>query len=199
MLSYMKTWVLSIFGLGIFGLFLFWLFKPTGDAPLPAQVLPKQNSSALTTQEPEQANEVKAVDYDLSTFDGQQVSLASINQDKPVVIQVWATWCHICEKEFPENNVIAQKYQNYIAFHAVNIGGRDQTPEAIKKYVERKNLDSDAIKFLVDTRGDVSSQYGFNSTPQHIFVEKGGVISYYKAGYMTPVEIEGQIQNLIEN
>lgn len=198
----MKTWILSLIALAVFGLFLFWLFKPTNEAPvLPSQVLSGQTSQkpgTSDTETPSINSEVKAVDYNLKTYDGQDVSLALVNQDRPVVIQIWATWCHVCEREFPENNIIAQKYQDQIAYHAVSIGGRDQSPEAIKKYVEKRNLDPNAIKFLVDTRGEVSSYYGFNSTPQHLFVKKGGTISYFKGGYMSPQEMETQIQILLE-
>lgn len=194
----MKSWIYRVVGVVLFSLFLFWLFRPTGNNPLLAQVLSEQNSQSLTAQDVSPEDEVKAVNYNLKTYDGQDVSLALVNQDRPVVIQIWATWCHICEREFPENNIIAQKYQDQIAYHAVSIGGRDQSPEAIRKYVEKKNLDPKAIKFLVDTRGDVSSYYGFNSTPQHLFVKKGGTISYFKGGYMTPAEMNTQIQRLLE-
>ncbi len=192
----MKTRTLSLFGLAISGLFLFWLFKPSQDGPLTSQVLSENQSAPLQPQE-QAKGAVKVVDYKLQTFDGQQVSLAFVNQDKPVVIQIWATWCHICEREFPQNNTIAQRYQGRIAYHAVNIGGKDQSPEAIKRYIERNNLDPEAIKFLVDMKGEVSAKYGFYSTPQHLFVKKGGEIIYYKAGYMTPAELESQIQRLI--
>ena len=193
----MKTWILTIFGIIIVVLFLFWLFKPANNPKLPSQAFSVQESPSGSNESPLQRQEVKAVDYTLSTYSGEQVSFASVIAEKPIVIQIWATWCHVCEREFPENNVIAKKYQDQIAYHAISIGGRDQSPEAIKKYVEKRNLDPNAIKFLVDINGDVSSQYAFNSTPQHLFINKKGIINYYQAGYMTPQELEQQILNII--
>lgn len=193
----MKIWILSFFGLGIFSLFLFWLFKPSSDAPLTSQVLSESRKSQDAPLE--QSQKVKVIDYTLPTYDGESINLAQVNSEKPVVIQIWATWCHICDREFPENNLLAQKYKDKIEYHAVSIGGSDQTPQAIEKYVQRKNLDPKTIKFLVDIKGEVSGKYGFYSTPQHLFVEKGGDITFYKGGYMAPTELETQIQKLIQS
>lgn len=193
----MKGIVIGTIGMIVFGAFLFWLFQPSDNVSLASQIASSQHSESQGADNGE--GKVRALDYDLKTFDGQDVSFSAVNSEKPVVIQVWATWCEICEIEFPENNVIAQKYQDQVAFHAVSIGGSDQSADAIKKYVNRKNLDPEAIKFLVDTKATVSSQYGFYSTPQHIFVAKGGEIQFYQPGYMRPDEMEQRLQSLIES
>lgn len=185
-----------------FGVFLYWLFKP---APRPATLANKiaassQNSQYQSASEEEgkvPEEKLVAFDYTLETFDGKKVTLSEINRDKPVVIQIWATWCEVCAREFPDNNKIAQKYKDKIEYHAVNIGGSDQTPKAIENYVKRMNLDPEAIKFLVDMRATVSQAYGFYATPQHLFIAKGGQIIFFKPGYMRADEMEAQIEALL--
>lgn len=194
----MKGLFAAVLAIGFFGALVYLAFRPSGKpASLTSQIATHQQVSGTRTDNSESA--VQAVGYTLRTFDGKEITFSQVNSQKPVVIQVWATWCEVCEREFPENNKIAQKYKDQIEYHAVNIGGTDQSPQAIEKYVKRKNLDPDAIKFLVDIKGDVSGQYGFRSTPQHLFIEKGGAIKFYKLGYMSPAEMENQIQALLTN
>lgn len=197
----MKPLAVAVIGILAFGAFLYWLFKPSEKTNLASQVASAQSRSqeqgkGHTSSESEK---VYAVDYTLEAFDGQRVTLSEVNKDKPVVIQIWATWCEVCAREFPDNNKIAQKYKDQIEYHAVNIGGSDQTPKSIESYVKRMKLDPDAIKFLVDMKATVSGYYGFNSTPQHLFIVRGGAIKYYKPGYMSPNEMESQIQALLQN
>ncbi|PJE58011.1 MAG: hypothetical protein COU81_03045 [Candidatus Portnoybacteria bacterium CG10_big_fil_rev_8_21_14_0_10_36_7] len=193
----MKGWIVAISGVVIFAGLIYLAFRPASKpATLGNQIAQSQQIQGTSNQN---SQEVKAIDYTLETFNGKQINFSAVNSQKPVVIQIWATWCEVCEREFPENNKIAQKYKDQIEYHAVNIGGSDQTPKAIGSYVKRKNLDSDAIKFLVDMKAEVSSKYGFRATPQHLFVAKDGVIKYYKPGYMSPLEMEEQFQALIQN
>lgn len=196
----MKGWFIAVVAIGFFGTLVYLAFRPSSKpASLTSQLATNQqtvqgtNSSAATT------SDVKAVDYELVTFDGKTIKFSEVNSQKPVVIQIWATWCEVCAREFPDNNKIAQKYKSQIEYHAVNIGGSDQTPKSIESYVKRMKLDHDAIKFLVDMKATVSGYYGFNSTPQHLFIEKGGMIKYFKPGYMSPSEMENQIQALLTN
>lgn len=196
----MKSWLLVVVAIGFFGALVYLAFRPSGKpSGLTNQLATSQQSVQGTNSSTATSEDVKAVDYELATFDGKTIKFAQVNSQKPVVIQIWATWCEVCEREFPDNNKIAQKYKDQIEYHAVNIGGADQSPQAIEKYVKRKNLDVEAIKFLVDTKAEVSSKYGFNATPQHLFIAKGGAIKYYKPGYMSPLEMENQIQALLQN
>lgn len=193
----MKGWYIAVIAIGFFGALVYLAFRPSEKpANLSGQIVQSQQIRESSEQN---SQEVKAVDYTLETFDGKTIKFSEVNSQKPVVIQIWATWCEICDREFPDNNKIAQKYREQIEYHAVNIGGADQSPQAIEKYVKRKNLDPEAIKFLTDVKGNVSGQYGFNSTPQHLFIEKGGTIKFFKPGYMSPGEMENQIQALLTN
>lgn len=196
----MKGWLVTVVVIGFFGALIYLAFRPSSKpASLTSQLAANQQTVQGTNSSTATTSDVKAVDYELVTFDGKTIKFSEVNSQKPVVIQIWATWCEVCAREFPEINKIAQKYKDQIEYHAVNIGGSDQSAQAIEKYVKRKNLDPDAIKFLVDIKGTVSGQYGFNSTPQHLFVEKGGTIKFYKPGYMSASEMENQIQALLTN
>lgn len=194
----MKGAIITIAAVGVFGGLVLWALQPSEkSAILSSQIASQQQVKGTQTNSNEPS--IQAVDYRLNTFDGKEIKFSQVNSKKPAVIQIWATWCEVCAREFPDNNKIAQKYKDQIEYHAVNIGGSDQTPKSIESYVKRMKLDHDAIKFLVDIKATVSGYYGFNSTPQHLFIEKGGMIKYFKPGYMSPSEMENQIQALLQN
>lgn len=125
----MKGWFIAVAAVGFFGALVYLAFRPSGNpASLTSQIAAQQQVSGTRTDNSESA--VQAVGYTLRTFDGKEITFSQVNSQKPVVIQVWATWCEVCEREFPENNKIAQKYKEQIEYHAVNIGGTDQSPSS---------------------------------------------------------------------
>lgn len=64
----------------------------------------------------------EAPNFVLNSYDGNIVNLKELYTEKPVIIQFWATWCHICEQEFPENNKYTQENKDKFHFVAVNWG-----------------------------------------------------------------------------
>ncbi len=131
----------------------------------------------------------KAPDFTLTTFDRIIVKLSDLYKEKPVIVQFWATWCHICEREFPENNTFAQNNRDKFYFVAVNWG---ESSGQVEAYIRRKNLDPTAIKFLMNETSDVVRAYGIRGTPTHTVIDRDGKIAFYNIGY-TSVEQFGSI------
>lgn len=135
----------------------------------------------------------EAPSFILSSYDGNVVSLKELYKEKPVIIQFWATWCHICEQEFPENNKYAQENKDKFHFVAVNWG---QTVLEVESYIGRKNLDPTAIKFLMNESSDVVRAYLVRGTPTHLVIDKKGKIVFYNVGYTTTSEFEKVINSI---
>ena len=135
----------------------------------------------------------EAPSFILSSYDGNVVSLKELYKEKPVIIQFWATWCHICEQEFPENNKYAQENRDKFHFVAVNWG---QTVLEVESYIGRKNLDPTAIKFLMNESSDVVRAYLVRGTPTHLVIDKKGKIVFYNVGYTTTSEFEKVINSI---
>lgn len=135
----------------------------------------------------------KAPDFILQTYDGKVVELASLYKEKPVILQFWATWCHICEREFPENNEFSKKNKDKFHFVAVNWG---QSKGEVESYIRRKNLDPTAIKFLMNESSDVVRAYGVRGTPTHAIIDKNGKVAFYNIGYTTTDQFSSVIESL---
>lgn len=135
----------------------------------------------------------KAPDFTLTTYDGEIVKLSNLYKDKPVIMQFWATWCHICEREFPENNTYAQENKDKFHFLAVNWA---ESKSQVESYINRKNLDPTAITFLMNESSDVVRTYGVRGTPTHAIVDTKGQISFYNVGYTTTTQFSSAIDSL---
>ena len=50
------------------------------------------------------------VDFTLPDVQGQLVRLADL-RGRPVLINIWATWCYPCREEMPSMNALYKDYQ----------------------------------------------------------------------------------------
>lgn len=135
----------------------------------------------------------KAPDFTLQTYDGKVVELASLYKEQPVILQFWATWCHICEREFPENSEFSKK--NKDKFHFVAVNWAESTGQ-VESYIKRKGLDPTAITFLMNESSDVIHAYGVRGTPTHVIVDTKGTIVFYNIGYTTTDQFSSVIDSL---
>lgn len=131
--------------------------------------------------------------FTLTTFDGEIVKLSDLYEEKPVIIQFWATWCDICEREFPENNDYARNNKDKFHFVAVNWA---ESAGQVEAYIKRKDLDPTAIKFLMNESSDVIRAYRVRGTPTHVVVDKNGKIAFYNVGFTTSVQFESILDSL---
>jgi len=135
----------------------------------------------------------KAPDFTLTTYDGEVINLSDLYKEKPVIIQFWATWCTICEREFPENNDYARNNKDKFHFVAVNWA---ESAGQVEAYIKRKDLDPTAIKFLMNESSDVIRAYRVRGTPTHVVVDKNGKIAFYNVGFTTSVQFESILDSL---
>ena len=75
------------------------------------------------------------LDYAISLKDtvGSEVKLASF-EGKPVVVNIWATWCGPCKVETPWLVELSEKYKDKVAFVGISF---DDTPDDIKKFIDQ--------------------------------------------------------------
>ncbi len=135
----------------------------------------------------------KAPDFTLTTYDGKVVQLKNLYEEKPVILQFWATWCGICEEEFPENNTFAKKNKDKFHFVAVNWA---ESSTQVETYIKRVGLDPTAIIFLMNENSDVIHAYGVRETPTHAVVDTKGNIQFYNIGYTTTKQFSSVIDSI---
>lgn len=106
-------------------------------------------------------------DVELSDLEGKTVRLSSF-AGKPVVVNLWATWCPPCRREMPVLRD-AQQANRDVVFVFANQG---EYAETVKHYLQSEGLALDNV--LLDPRGAFATQVGSVGLPTTLFYDASG-------------------------
>ena len=141
--------------------------------------LPQQTAAAATA-EPER---VKAPDFTVQDMDGKEVKLSDFI-GRPVVINVWASWCPPCKVEMPEFEQVYLELGGEVAFLMIDlVDGQRETKEKGAEYVQSQGFTFPVYFDL----GEAATAYGVRSIPTTYFIDAGG---YLIAGAQTAIDAE---------
>ena len=125
----------------------------------------------------------------LPDLQGQVQPLPGIYAGRPLLINVWASWCGPCIEEMPE----LQRFANSQGAAGTQVIGLAlDTPEAIKDFLTRVPVD---YPILVDTPGPADASVWLGNRkgvlPYSVLVAADGKIVKQKIGPFAHGEIEG--------
>lgn len=103
-----------------------------------------------------------------TTLNGREATLADIASGKPMVVNLWASWCPPCIREMPVLEAAQQRYPN-TRFVFVNQG---EQPETIRRFLNQHGLDLDHV--LTDSGGDLGRLSGSQALPTTLFYNAAG-------------------------
>lgn len=129
--------------------------------------------SALDAEEqvvvPEQAKT-----WIITDMNGQQVTLASLMDEKPVFINFWATWCPPCVAELPGIDELYQKYGDQVNF----VLASNEPVSIVVPFSKKRHL-SDLPYYQYQATPSV---FYSESIPATFVIDKNGVIVLSKKG-----------------
>ena len=110
-------------------------------------------------------------DITLVSLSGYQVALPELAQGKPVVMNLWASWCPPCHREMP--HLLEAEQQNpKVRFMLINL---QENRATVQQYLQQHQLSFGHV--LLDTRGDVATRYGAQGVPATLFFRADGSLS----------------------
>lgn len=150
----------AIGGVLVFG--FAWALKPAVEA---------QNQAACRPLSPE-LRDIEAPDFTVRDLAGQDVTLSDL-RGRFVVLNFWATWCEPCIREWPQLDMLAQRFagRDDVAVLAVSV---DEEPEKIPEFLERMGLSDSGVTVLSDPSGTVPGTFGTSKLPDTYFVDERG-------------------------
>jgi len=112
-------------------------------------------------------------DLKVSGLDGKPVELASL-KGKPLLVNLWATWCAPCVAELPTLNKLAgDKAATLRIVEISQDSGEDGSAATkVKAFWERKNLAH--LSTLIDPKGEASTKYGATTLPTTVYYDAQG-------------------------
>ena len=119
-------------------------------------------------------------DFTVSLTDGTTASLSDLlAENDVVVVNIFASWCGPCEREFPEMEAVYEDYSDRIEIVAVS-GDANDTMDVISEYKT-----SHGLTFPMGLLGDQLSTIDYPGFPTTLIVDRNGMIGYIQIGAFT--------------
>jgi thiol-disulfide isomerase/thioredoxin len=130
--------------------------------------------------------------YVAQAMDGDRTSLADL-QGKPVLLNIWATWCHPCREEIPALEQLHREYGPRglrVVGVSIDQAGQEQ---GIREFMEEFGASFD---IWLDPNSDVTSQFSTIGVPNTFLIGADGTLLWKKVGpvHATDAELRGLIE-----
>lgn len=137
-----------------------------------------------------------APDFEVYNENGDVVKLSDFKGKKPVVINIWASWCGPCKSEMPYFEKAMKKYSDDVEILMINLtDGQRETKEKALKYIDENNLD---MRILFDEKLSAANAYRVRGIPRTILIDIDGNIVIDKEGAVTETELNNYIKKIIK-
>ena len=110
-------------------------------------------------------------DLTFTDTQGQTVRLAAL-AGKPLLVNLWATWCAPCVAELPTLDALAGAKSNELQVLALSQDLGEASATQVKDFWSRKGLAH--IHPLLDPQGEASAQYQVATLPTTIYYDAQG-------------------------
>ena len=132
-------------------------------------------------------------DFTVSLTDGSTATLSDLLKEKDlVVLNIFASWCGPCEREFPEMEEVYQANSDKMVIVSVS-GDPNDTMETISSYKTNHNL-----TFPMGLAGDGLSFLSVPGFPTTLFIDRNGNVGFIKVGaFVDKGEFEGKVSTFL--
>ena len=184
--------------------------------PVPVEVTRPQGCSTKWASKVEEVAEAdeqwKTTPVSLEKIDGSGVASLARNDTKKLrLVNVWATWCGPCVKEFPGLVSLSRRLGNR-DFELITISVDDPKDEAkVRQFLEKQHVAiPNRVKRSLKTEGRQTNNYLFTGAntevllktldsqapgpvPYTVVIAPGGKIVFRHAGEVDPVELRAKL------
>ncbi|NNF27777.1 MAG: TlpA family protein disulfide reductase [Gemmatimonadetes bacterium] len=119
-----------------------------------------------------------APDVVLEDLDGNELSLLSVVDGRPALLEFWATWCENCEALQPQLDQIHEAHGDDLAVVAVAVAV-SQSQRRVRRHVEDHGA---GYPYLWDGRGDAVRAYKATTTSVVVLLDADGTVAYTGVG-----------------
>ncbi|MEZ2457089.1 thiol-disulfide oxidoreductase ResA [Salinicoccus roseus] len=136
----------------------------------------------------------EAVDFKLTTLEGEEIQLSKLTEDKGVILNFWGTWCKPCREEMPDMNEIYTQGHDDYEIIAVNVAENEQQ---IRQFMS--GLDANLeFPIALDRSKSVTDAYNIGPLPTTIAVNKEGIVVKKQEYQLTHEDILAFVEEATE-
>lgn len=97
-----------------------------------------------------------------------------LDDEKPIMLYFWASWCPICKAQSPNIQTISKEYQ------VITIAVKSGDDREIERYLKKHNLN---FKVINDSEGSLADKFGISVFPTTLIYDKKRDYFYGDVGY----------------
>ena len=101
-----------------------------------------------------------------------------INNDKPILLHFWATWCPVCKAEAPNIQKLSQN------FNVVTIAVKSGTNSEISNWLKKNDYTYNVVN---DKQGQLASQFNISVFPTTFIYDKNKELIFSEVGYTSTI------------
>lgn len=128
-------------------------------------------------------------DVTLTQLDGSPVQLKSL-AGKPLVLNMWATWCPPCRREMPALRDAQIRYPD-VVFVFANQG---ESAASVTRYLKSSDLVLENV--MLDPKRQVAQQTGSMALPTTLFFDANGKFVGRRVGELSAATLAQRIESL---
>ncbi len=134
-----------------------------------------------------------APDFTLTDIHGRECRLADF-KGKPVVLNIWATWCPPCRLEIPDIIKFARDHDGDVAVLSISV---DEPGEDVAAFAEEYGINYTVLR---DDGAAANKYIGANpGIPQTYFIDGGGVVRGHIYGSADRDLFEERLKRLVSS
>ncbi len=175
--------------------FLTWLAFAVGALMLIGGAVALLGQWGSTAEEPGSEVAVRTkdgVDFTLPDFSGKTQRLADY-RGRPVLVNLWASWCPPCRAEMPDLVAFYQQHQSEgLVMLAVDSA---DTREKAQAFMRNQPM---PFSVLYDPKGKVMDAFGVQGLPSTFLIDGEGKILFAWTGQITPGLLASRVVPLLQ-
>lgn len=126
----------------------------------------------------------------LQTLNGKTTTLAAISNNKPVAVNLWATWCPPCRREMPVL-AQAQAFETDVAFVFINQG---EDAGKVGDYLRKSSLHLENV--LLDPSNTAAHAVGSSGLPTTLFFDARGRLVTTHTGALSEASLAAKLEQI---
>ena len=130
---------------------------------------PNMTSSALINTD----EKLLSMDWNLKNLNDQEIWIS--DTDKPIFINIWATWCGPCRSEIPSINELYNTFKNDVEFMLIS---PDESIEKLTEFAEKNDYKLPFYNAISHTPKELQT----NSYPTTFILDKNKNITHKLTG-----------------
>lgn len=111
---------------------------------------------------------------DIKNFTLIDESEFTLQNDKPILINFWATWCPVCKLEESSIEKISKDFQ------VITIATQSGSNSEIKEYLKKNNL---SFMVINDEEGTLAQKFNIKAYPTTFIYDKTQNLKFSEVGY----------------